>query len=183
MKSKILKTTLGITACLAVAGVTYAAVILNPDGTGFVGKGNVQTIYGWNNKALQDNAGDVMFRAFSETETVSTWTCSRINAAGREVVTPRNNETTLTTPGLLSKLPREKSNGKDGPITGFNLLGYDGTPLVVPVTDGQPLYSCPPAGGPGDPFTYDDGSFESETTEVGSGVQVTNNGTDWTDLQ
>ena len=45
---------------LAVAA--YAAVTFDPSsGTGFVGKGDVQTAFGWNNAELQANASGVTF--------------------------------------------------------------------------------------------------------------------------
>src|ERR671919_607566 len=91
----------GAVAALTIAGAATAAVIFNPDdGTGFVGKGDVQLVYGWNNKALQDNAGAVQFRANSVSET--TWTCSRPapipSNPDREIVQERSSET--TTQGL-----------------------------------------------------------------------------------
>ena len=59
---------------LVAVSVAGAAVILNDDpatgefnGTGFVGKGDVQTPFGWNNKALQNNAAGVTFK-WSSTE-------------------------------------------------------------------------------------------------------------------
>src|ERR671918_1859956 len=55
------------------AGSPALQVTVNPaDGTGFVGKGDVQLIFGWNNKALQDNAGSVEFRANSTVVTETT---------------------------------------------------------------------------------------------------------------
>lgn len=41
---------------VAVAAAAYATVTFNPDGTGFVGKGDVQLALGWNNAVLQQNA-------------------------------------------------------------------------------------------------------------------------------
>jgi hypothetical protein len=52
---------LAIIPAAASASVTYDAAT----GKGFVGKGDVQTAYGWNNAALQANAAGVTF-AFSQ---------------------------------------------------------------------------------------------------------------------
>ena len=62
--------TLAAGACaLAVAGGAMGIVTFDPaTGTGFVGKGDVQTAFTWNNKALQDNAAGVTFN-YSSTET------------------------------------------------------------------------------------------------------------------
>lgn len=49
-------------ALIAVASTAYAAVNFDGStGTGFVGKGDVQLAFGWNNAALQKNAGGVTF--------------------------------------------------------------------------------------------------------------------------
>lgn len=57
---KIIISALALVA-LAVPVAASASVTVNPDGTGFVGKGNVQTAFGWNNQKLQDNAKSVTF--------------------------------------------------------------------------------------------------------------------------
>jgi hypothetical protein len=51
-----------LVASLALAGTASAAVTFNSStGTGFVGKGDVQIAYGWNNTSLQKNATGVTF--------------------------------------------------------------------------------------------------------------------------
>jgi hypothetical protein len=157
---------------MVMAGAALGAVLFDPDtGTGFVGKGDVQLVYGWNNKALQDNAHLVDFRANSVSET--SWTCTKPqptpNDPDKVIVQERSR--TTTTQGLIDEIARENSKGKLGPITGFNLLGYAGDPTVV--TDGPAVGSCPanPAG-----FEYDD---NAETVQLGGGIEVSINGTNW----
>ncbi|HEU4446593.1 MAG TPA: hypothetical protein VFR94_18115 [Nitrososphaeraceae archaeon] len=109
----------------------YAAVTFNAaDGTGFVGKGDVQTFFGWNNKQLQDNAGSVEFRAIVETE--NTWTCDR--DAGPQTQ-ERNNE--VTSQQVVDTIARERNQ-----VTGFNLEGFSGQPTVIS-SDGPATESCP----------------------------------------
>jgi hypothetical protein len=49
-------------ALVFATAIASASVTFDPaTGTGFVGKGDVQLAYGWNNKQLQDNAGGVTF--------------------------------------------------------------------------------------------------------------------------
>lgn len=149
-------------AMMLTATVAVAAVTLNSDGTGFVGKGDVQLAYGFNNKQLQDNEGKFQFRVNSVEET--TWLCrhnTNVNAADQE------RSVTTTTQGLVSSTERVKNQ-----ITGFNLLGYSGTPNVT--TDGSALHSC------GANRTYIEGS--DETTPVSGGLQVSINGTNWITL-
>src|SRR5215218_3947508 len=118
---------LALVAMLVAAGAVYAAFTFDPaTGKGFVGKGDVQLIYGWNNQQLQQNANLVQFRATTTSET--TWTCSRPaptpNDPTREITQERN--ATTTTQGVVSKVDRVKNQ-----ITGFILNGYSGTPTTT----------------------------------------------------
>ena len=164
---------LALLAMLVAAGAVFAAYTFDPaTGKGFVGKGDVQLIYGWNNTQLQNNAKLVDFRTSTTSET--SWTCSRPaptpNDPTREITQQRH--TTTTTQGLATTVARETSKGKDGPVTGFNLTGYDAPPTVT--TDGPEIGSCPatPSG-----FTYDEGS---EVTTTGATVlEVSIDGITW----
>jgi hypothetical protein len=54
MNKALMRGGFGFLLCLATAGAAFAAITFNPDdGTGFVGKGDVQEAFGWNNHALQ----------------------------------------------------------------------------------------------------------------------------------
>lgn len=158
-------------ASLALASPAAAIVTFDPaTGTGFVGKGDVQTVFEWNNKALQTHASTVDFRVDSVSET--TWTCTKIVETGigdKEVVQQRS--TTASVQGLVTTVARDNSKGKDGAITGFYLQGYEGTPTLV--TDGEAVGTCPatPSG-----FVYDE---NAQTTELGGGLEVTHDGTNW----
>ena len=44
-----------LTALLATSSAASAAVTVNPDGSGFVGKGDVQSVLGYNNKEMQQS--------------------------------------------------------------------------------------------------------------------------------
>jgi hypothetical protein len=62
---------------LAASGLALATVTFNPStGTGFVGKGDVQLAFGWNNAQAQNNLGSTSF-TYVERATyaaVCTWT-------------------------------------------------------------------------------------------------------------
>jgi hypothetical protein len=157
---------------MALASPAVASVTFDPaTGTGFVGKGDVQLVFDWNNKALQDNATKVDFRVNSVSET--SWTCTKIVVQGndeiREIVQQRS--TTSTVQGLVTTVARENSKGKDGPVTGFKLTGYEGTPVLA--TDGPEVGSCPanPSG-----FVYGN---NAATTQSGGALQVTRDGANW----
>jgi hypothetical protein len=169
MRKIIMLLMVALAALALSATAAFAAYTFDPaTGTGFVGKGDVQLIYSWNNTQLQNNASKVDFRTSTTNET--TWTCSKPNPSDPDkpdIVNNRSNST--TTQGLATTVSRDTSKGKNGPVTGFNLTGYEGTPTTV--TSGNALGSCPatPSG-----FTYDVGS---EQTTTGATVhEVTNDG-------
>jgi len=129
-----------------ITAVAFACVIfttafadwwINGDGTGFVGKGDVQSVYGWNDADLQANAGSVSFRAnLTEVSEVS-WVCTNSNNGNTQ---ERSRITTLEAIGNLLHAIRYNPLGH---VTGFDLLGWDGTPAGSSSTEGPPLNSCP----------------------------------------
>ena len=153
---------------LLSAGAVLAAVTFNSeDGTGFVGKGDVQDVFGWNNKQLQDNAGSVQFRFQSTEVTETTWTCDR--DAGPQIQ-ERTRTTTTTTQTVVGKIDRERNQ-----ITGFNLTGYSGTPEEESTSEGPAIGSCPTN------WSVTEGP-DTETISS-SGVLQVSSGGDWFDLQ
>jgi hypothetical protein len=57
-----LRALLGTVLVIAMVTPSLAMVEFDPEtGTGFVGKGDVQTALGWNNAALQRNVSEIMF--------------------------------------------------------------------------------------------------------------------------
>jgi hypothetical protein len=136
-------------ATLALATPATAAVTFDPaTGVGFVGKGDVQLAFGWNNSQLQTRAPGVSFAAESETVSEVSWVCTNTR---NENTQERERTTTTSTTGVVSAVTRD---GKKQ-VTGFNLQGYTGEPESTSTTEGNPLNSCPtnwtlttPAGDP-----------------------------------
>ncbi len=120
-----------------VASTAFAAVDFDPaTGTGFVGKGDIQELYGWNNKQLNQNADDVKFRVVSETVTEVSWECTNDN---NDKVQERERTTTTESTKVASHI--ERDNKKQ--ITGFILDGYGATQSSDSTTDGPAVNSCP----------------------------------------
>ncbi|HEV2810324.1 MAG TPA: hypothetical protein VGV93_08020 [Acidimicrobiales bacterium] len=124
-------------------GAAAAAISIDADGKGFVGKGDVQYTFGGQNNAwLQANAENVRIRynATVVTEQESNWTCDR--DAGPQTQ-ERSNETTTTT--SLNAVTLTVARDKKHQVTGFNLNGYPssvgGTPVVE--QSGPAVGSCP----------------------------------------
>lgn len=162
-----------IVAVILIAMPASASVVIDySNGTGFIGKGDVQLVYGWNNNQLQTNASNVKFQVKTEVVTEVSWVCTNDR---NENIQERERTTTTKTQGVLNSSTRDKRNQ----VTGFTLLGYVSDPSVSITTSGQILNSCP--GGPwsltvpaGDPV---------ELSRTG-GVQVSNDsGTTWVNLQ
>jgi hypothetical protein len=173
MRAKLLVlVVLAAVLVLAASAVSAAVTFDAESGEGFVGKGDVQLVFGWNNKALQDKADDVQFRASSEVVTEVSWTCTNTN---NENTQERERTTTTTVEGLVSSTARERNQ-----ITGFILSGYDGEPTSSdPVTEGPPLNSCPSG-----PWTLTTPAGDPEVVSTSEGgLQVSINGTDWFDLE
>jgi len=129
-----------IAATVALSATAAFAYTLNADGTGFVGKGEVQTAFGWNNKAVQTNADAVNFQV--ETVTENSWVCSRTGPQGQEQTQEREN--VRTTSALIDSVTRD--NKKQ--VTGFTLSGYqrdaDGNVVETVINrDGPALGTCP----------------------------------------
>jgi hypothetical protein len=141
-----------------------AAVTFDPEtGEGFVGKGDVQEVFGWNNKGLQDNAKDVQFRVSSGTE--SSWECYNSNNEKTQV-----RSQSVTFEGVFDSESRTHKQ-----VDGFNLLGYDGNPTTI--TDGPPFESCP-----ANPSTWSLVEGSTQTTQTPGGLQVSIDGIEWYDL-
>jgi hypothetical protein len=138
-----------IAAALALAAPASAAVTFDAaTGAGFVGKGDVQQAFGWNNSLLQSRANDVAFAAESQTVTEVSWVCTNPK---NEKFQERLQTTTTSTSGVVSAVTRDN---KSRQVTGFNLAGYAGGATNTSTSDGNQLNSCPtnwvltPAGDP-----------------------------------
>jgi len=122
-------------AALLLGGVAQAYT-LDTAGIGFVGKGEVQTPFGWNNAKLQTNAAGVTF-SYDATETYDA-VCTWITGEGTRGEKTHNvtHDTSTSVTSAVAYDARVKTQ-----ITGFILNGF-GTPVVtgeVPVVGG----ACP----------------------------------------
>lgn len=132
-----MKKLIGVAICLAVAGVAFAAVTFDPTtGTGFVGKGDVQLAFGWNNQKLQENATGVTFTYAATNEYLVTEAWATGNPDNPWTLTAHKDTINIqySVSAAINGLPRP------GPqqFTGFNLYGFVGAPVIVgeiPETD------------------------------------------------
>lgn len=155
-----MKKVLATLAMVAFASTSFAAVTIDEDGIGFVGKGDVQEIYNWNNSDLQSNHALVQFRL--GTPGVYSWTCLH----------PVHGEKNAKqeTKKVNSNLAIDTRKNKNGQVTGFNLNGFgESETLVVGQCENK--------------WTLKQDSIKFTGPEDESNVlQVSIDGTEWHDL-
>ncbi len=152
------KIALGLLASAATAFTAYAAVTVDEDGYGFVGKGDVQLAYDWNNAELQANAASLTFSFTSIVE--ATWQCEWWTGPDHNIKHHVNTKT--STSGIAASIGFDARKNKQGQITGFNLNGFDGT---TETTSGDAIGDCP---GEGAGKTLVAGSLLTTTLDEGS---------------
>jgi hypothetical protein len=160
------------TAAAFLMASVYANAAVNVDelGVGFVGKGDVQSVYDWNNSMLQANAHLVRFK-FSGAETAS-WTCEGVNRAGNIVISSVRDQDVATN----AEIALDPRKNRQGQITGFILKGLD-----VNATTYNATGTCGESNGFQVPF-----ALVSEINYEGlaePSLKVSIDGTTWFDLQ
>lgn len=134
-------------AAAAVATVAMAEVTLHPDGTGFVGKGDVQLALGYNNKQLQDNASSLIFQYQEKTKYRGF--CVTEDKQGE-----LKEKNVVENANINSMVAYDARTNKQ--ITGFNLLGFTGK-----IKDGEPMVDGEACKGAGNA----DGTMEGVVVE------------------
>lgn len=122
-----MKKALAALGLLTAVGPAMAAVTFNPtNGTGFVGKGDVQLAFGWNNSQLQANASKISFVSNSRATyaAVCVWTTGEGTRGEQSHTVTVTREAGMTSAVAYDARQRNQ-------ITGFNLLGFTGEVNVV----------------------------------------------------
>jgi hypothetical protein len=103
-------------AALAVPAVSIAAVTYDDTSVGTVGKGDVQSLFGWNDAALQNawKAGKITFTSKYVLSSEQRWSCSD--------GTTQSRTSNVTQSRLLNVTAVTNPHGK---VTGFTLNGID----------------------------------------------------------
>ena len=137
-------------ALVFATAIASASVLFEPvTGTGFVGKGDVQLLFGWNNKQLQDNASGLTFTYKADEQYKYDCTFS-VEVGKDKVIEPRTQNRGKDT-SVNGSVQYDARTQKQ--ITGFILTGLGNTTTTggeVPVDGG----SCP--GGP-----FNDGAISN----------------------
>jgi len=143
MKLSICGAMLGLTLALASTSA-LAEVIFDPvTGTGFVGKGDVQDAFGWNDAGLQANAPGVTF-TYGYTavyQAVCTFTTGEGTRGETIHNVPHSEEMSVSSSVNVSLRRNPVSK-----VTGFNLTGFGGT---FTESGDVPVIGAPCPGNPG----------------------------------
>lgn len=114
---------------LAFAGSANAAVTVNPDGSGFVGKGDVQNALGYNNKQMQQAVEANGFKWNQVKEWRYTWNWTSADGQPHQVYLKATDSRTMA-----AAEARNNANGKDGSLTGWYLTGASDWTGMTPYT-------------------------------------------------
>lgn len=162
-----MKKSLGL---LAMSGIA-AAVLLGAapasadwtvdasTGTGFVGKGDVQDAFDWNDHDLQANHAGVSFALTAESTSTTTWSC--YNSKNQK----SQDRTHVVMASTTGELLHEARTNPQNKVTGFMLTGLAEGSSVVSEEDGPKLDSCPSG-----PWAFVAGS--SSTTVTGGDAEL-----------
>ena len=111
---------LSLLAVMTVVFIAYAAVTFDPaSGTGFVGKGDVQLAFGWNNATMQRNHTGITF-VYEQTSEYS-FECEWYTGPTRNRTYHRNSKTEEFS--VNASIPSDSR--RTGQWTGWNLNGWN----------------------------------------------------------
>ena len=141
---------------LAFSAAMTAAVTFDPfTGTGFVGKGDVQDAFGWNNAQLQANASGVTFTYESEAQYAQS--CMKENV--RQTIY-KDFKKTIDVNATIAVQARKNPQGV---VTGFILSGFGGDTSNGTVPDDI----CNPGNADPSGWVADPGGLYPTITQVG----------------
>ena len=178
---KSIKAILGLAVLFAVAVTAYALTTFNPaTGTGFVGKGDLQTPWGWNDATLQSNADGVSFAFTSSADYAVTceWDTGTVHIV-------HHVQTHSVDSAVAYDVKKANRLNPLGKVTGFNLEGFgallsEGGDPIPAVGDGCPGNSglgavtavVPLGSGSGDTLTASSLAPTGPTVIWANGVSV-----------
>lgn len=139
--TKRLLTCVATAATATTIGLTVpasAAVTLDADGTGSVGREDVLRAVGWSNERLQTSAADLDFVAETVSVATASWECAQ-ESTGVVAVQERRTTTTVRA-DLVAAAQRSSVTGA---VTGFELRGFAEDAVSVSVVEGPDLDACP----------------------------------------
>lgn len=162
MKKQFVLKTVAAGVLIGLASLAHADVTIDENGIGFVGKGDVQSVFDWNNAQLQENAADIQFRLGSGI--AATWQCQN---PGRGTVNIHDYQSVVS-----ADIAVDTRKNRVGQVTGFILNGF-GESSTIGIGD------CP-----NNNWTLLHESIQYlQDGEASSALQVSIDGENWFDLE
>jgi hypothetical protein len=130
----------GFAAVAVFATAVYAATFDPATGFGFVGKGEVQEPWGWNNREMSQRAANVEFSYSQEVTYQQECLVTTMVANPPGPATPVVVQETQTRNGSINKSLsfEQRRNGGNGNFTGFILNGFGpGSPIPTDICTGN----------------------------------------------
>jgi hypothetical protein len=155
---------IAVIGIVLVAGLAYATVTFNPTtGVGFVGKGDVQIAFGWNNATAQQQTNNVAFTYVTTDtyEVVNAWASGNPD---NPVSLNSHTATVTTIVGVNSEVAYEARQKNQ--YTGYNLKGWGTVTVDGEVPEVSPTVTYVT-------FTWDEQVWTGEwTTDPVTGKKV-----------
>ena len=149
---KISKTLFAVVATVAATAALAAVTFNASSGTGFVGKGDVQLAFGWNNQQANNNASLLSFKTVQNTSYDATCEWDTITG-GKNSKLIHHIVTNTKTSSINGSVAYEARKGAGiANVNGFNLMGYGSV-----VTIGAPVPNVGDSCAPGSDNSGTDG--------------------------
>jgi hypothetical protein len=129
---KLLAIVMTLVMVLGLSATAFAAVTVDSQGYGFIGKGDVQKALGYNNAQMQANAEKLMFAV--TTETIVSWDEIWDTGANSPKGVTHHTATLSGSSTLSSAIDYDAR--KANQINGFIMNGFVGTPVATSTYDG-----------------------------------------------
>ncbi len=161
-----------ISSILILPFTAAASVSYDDAGVGFVGKGDIQSVFDWNNQGLQNNAVHLQFRMLMPS--AGTWKCAGFNPQGHWVVQSQSSESQ----SVNTAVNFDSRKNKTGQITGFILSGMNSQQSPTFTS----MASCEAPNDKWTSYGLVDGSVSYANEDAEFMLQASVDGTTWVDL-
>jgi hypothetical protein len=128
MRLKRIIPAIALVGVMAIPAAANASVQFDSSsGLGFVGKGDIQTPFGWNDQKLQQNAKDISFTYDSTKDDAYEITCEWDTGNDKKIVHHVQHKSGSVNDTVAYDVAKKDRNNPNGKVTGFNLTGMTQT--------------------------------------------------------
>lgn len=132
MRKLITIASLAVLAVAIASPFANAAVSYDDARVGHVDKGDVQSLFGWNDSKMQQNAAKVTFTNKQSDTLAVSWMCTNGKTHSGSL-----------SGTIIRPLDVATVTNKAGKVTDWTLKGFNGSGTQENTSTGQELYTCP----------------------------------------